>query len=104
MYVFYMHHMDTRKLDEKQKQHINLCRDKVLAKKCMMRGYMCDGFGASMGGMGASMGGFMASMVPPLPPMDGVYGASMGDGRAPTLLLMKVRHDMKMPNWRQWGR
>jgi hypothetical protein len=36
MYVFYMHHMDTRKLDEKQKQHINLCRDKVLAKKCMI--------------------------------------------------------------------
>jgi hypothetical protein len=94
--------MDMSKLDEKQKEYINLCRDEVLTKKRMMTNYMkganggmsvpMGGYGTmnamggmsappggygGMGAMGAPPGGFMASMVSPIPPTseDG-YGDS----------------------------
>jgi hypothetical protein len=75
--------MDTRKLDDRQKEYINLMRDQVLAQKRVMEymGGAMSGMGGYMGGMGG-MGGFMASMVAPITPvgasMGGGYGASMG--------------------------
>jgi hypothetical protein len=56
--------MDTRNLDGKQKEYINLMRDQVLAQKRMMGGYM-GGMRSTMGsmaGMGSTMGATMGGI------------------------------------------
>ena len=95
----YLFFMDTSRLDERQKEYVNLCHDQLLMKKKMMGGGigasiggMGGGIGASMGGgyggvgasmgggyegVGASMGGMMGGMRGG---MGGVIGASMRDG------------------------
>jgi hypothetical protein len=84
--------MDTRNLDGKQKEYINLMRDQVLAQKRMMGGYM-GGMQSTMGSMGG-LGGIGSTMGATMGGMRGLggMGATMGGMGGHGRLRRNERH------------
>jgi hypothetical protein len=75
--------METYVLDEKLKSYVELCCDKLFAKKHLMGG-MIEAFrGSSMGGNMGAIKGFVSAMA-------SIIGGIMGSMlQAPPMLLMK---------------